>query len=279
MTSLEFVSPSLSDPVRVIHGPLCAVNGWLVNSMGPLSHIKLQCGGSVVQVNSIDLVKLADGVLTPVATPTSPHPLQSPTSPSFAPPLLSPASLPHPHHHSLSPHSPTGIVPAASSYPPPNSNRLAYANMPYARQARRPVVLSGPTGAIRTPTSRQQNHFLQMSEIHRRRLLLCQQQQQQREFYQCRMQQAVRNSQGNAANLARNFQVPSRRVQSVSSSSSGGRTVRMDQEYRSLVRSLDRPTQDILEEIRGQNMVEYDFGSTGAHTLHNTHLELHRVVY
>ena len=38
---------------------------------------------------------------------------------------------------------------------------------------------------------------------------------------------------------------------------------RPEQEYRSLVKYLDRPTQEIVEDIRGRKMLEYDFGSTG----------------
>ena len=52
-------------------------------------------------------------------------------------------------------------------------------------------------------------------------------------------------------------------VGQTSSTSSGGRTTSLDQDYKSLVKYLETPTQQILEELRGREMSEYDFGSTG----------------
>ena len=43
--------------------------------------------------------------------------------------------------------------------------------------------------------------------------------------------------------------------------------MRGEHDYKALVKYLERPTQDILEEVRGRKMMEYDFGSTGPYHL------------
>ena len=250
MSCVEFVSPNPGDLVRIIQGPFTGFAGWLVNSYGNHHHLQLM-NGTYAYVAANSIAKLAIEIGTPVATPTSPHPLPSPTSPSTptaTSPFLSPASLPNGQFPAFPcptsyPPSPPAYINGFTTVMSPHRATPAYIHAPYPRNLRRPLTAC-PNGAIRTPLSNptMSDHF------HRRRMAIQQQDataaQQQR-----RPTLALR---GNALNASR----------------SGGKTVRGDHDYRSLVKYLERPTQDILEEVRGRKMMEYDFGSTGLRTLH-----------
>ena len=273
LSSLEFVSPQPGDPIRVIHGSLTGATGWLINSFSTLSYIQL-VSGTCLQVAGINIAKLTVEIGTPVATPTSPHPLPSPTSPSIAPSSLANGQFPSFPVPSPYPVSPTGLIPGHSSFPPPNTNRLAYFQAPYSRHFRRPVGLPGPNGTVRVPLSRPLN-LSHMTELQRQRYL-----RQQRDAPQRRLL-ALR---GNALNASRDSQQSlSREAAQLgnNTSSGGGKVARHDQE-KALVKYIDRPTQDIVEEVRGRKMMEYDFGSTGVPSLlifNGGHLRISRFMF
>jgi hypothetical protein len=255
MSCVEFVSPNPGDLVRIIQGPFTGFAGWLVDSYGSHHHLQLM-NGTYAYVAANSVAKLAIEIGTPVATPTSPHPLPSPTSPSTptaTSPFLSPASLPNgqfpgfPCPSSYSP-SPPGYINGFTTVTSPHRATPAYLHAPYPRNLRRPLTAC-PNGAIRTPLSNpaMSDHF------HRRRLVIQQQRDATVAQQQCRPTLALR---GNALNTSRN-------LQPITGSSSGGKTVRGDHEYKAHLMYLETPTQDILEEVRGGKTMEYDFGSTG----------------
>lgn len=248
LSCVEFVRPKPRDVVRVIQGPLTGFTGWLIGSCGNLLHLQLM-NETFAQVVVSNVAKVAVEIGTPVATPSSPHPLPSPTSPSVpstTSPLLSPTSLPDGQFPSFPspssyPHSPTGYI---SGFP--GRAAPAYVHTPYPRQLRRPLSAC-PNGATRTP--------LQVTDhIHRRRVAI----QQQRDVAAQRRLQVFR---GNTLNASRNIQ------QLGTHGGGGGKTVRGEHDYKALVKYLEQPTQDILEEVRGRKMMEYDFGSTGLYHL------------
>ena len=253
VSCVEFVRPKPGDFVRIIQGPFTGVTGWLHSTHGSLFNIQL-INGAYAQVVESGIAKLALETGTPVVTPSSLHPPPSPTSPTAASPLFSPSSLsngqfpPFPSPLSSYPPSPTHSYISGFTVPGPLRVTPAYTHAPYPRQLRRTVPANG------TPLS----NPAMADNFHRRRPVV----EQHRDL--ASQQRRLVGLHGNTLNGSRVLQ----QVSNIGSSGGGGggKMQRGDQEYKNLVRYLERPTQDILEEVRERKMREYDFGSTGAYS-------------
>lgn len=269
---VDFVRPTEGDLVRVMSGPLAGVTGWFYKYLGELSLIQLSTG-HIAEVATKSVGKLAADGGTPITTCNSPNPLPSsipsplpsPTSPSLVPatcdsPLLSPASLQNRHYSMLScpPYSPnaTGSYLSNSNQSPysrlarlttsssflSNSNHLngsSYLRDP--RQAR----LSMYCGTNGMRASRQHSRG-QLTELQRRRY----QEFAYRQVLRCHTGAGQDNVQHFLQNCGSGIQAVGKHPA---------------QDSISPAKYTDRPTQEMVEEVRGRKMLEYDFSSTGVY--------------
>jgi hypothetical protein len=237
----------VGDWVRIIHGPLLGVMGVLFNSMGSVMHVQL-CNGTYAQAATKNVAKLVVDGSTPTSICTTPNPLPSPTSPSLVSPscespLLSPASLQNGCDPSLSLPSPSYPLNPSDytngSYSPNSSH---FQNSPYVqctRQLRLPAYHPTITRSTMWVNSR-----AQLRELQRRRY------QQKLHQQRCRSMHDFRQS------VMQRIRTNGRSVVKQVSK-------RPELDSLSLTKYMDWPTQDMLEEVRGRKMLEYDFSSTG----------------
>ena len=252
---INLVTPLVGDLIRVIHGPLQGMMGWMFNCLGEISHVRL-CSGHYMQVATKNIAKLAVDSTTPddsCCDSPLPSPLPSPTSPSLATstcmsPLLSPALLQNGGFSNLtarSPYLPSSNASYADSltnsvHTPANSS-----HMRCHRQSRLPGYNTVCNG-----TSRSGRHGQQLSEQHRR--------QQQLAYLQ--MQNRRGSSRGSS--MRQRFQQLMQAAR-VNGTKTHGKNQQLEQEQILLQSCVDKPTEEILESVKGRQMSEYDFGSTG----------------
>ena len=256
---INLVTPLVGDFVRVIHGPLQGMMGWMFNCLGEISHVKL-CSGHYMQVATKNIAKLAVDSSTPdnscCDSPSPlPSPLPSPTSPSLATstcmsPLLSPALLQNGGFSNLTAHSPY-LSSSNASYADSLTNSVHTpansSHMRCHRQSRLPGYNTACNG-----TSRSGRHGQQLSEQHRR--------QQQLAYLQ--MQNRRGSSRGSS--MRQRFQQLIQAAR-INGAKSHGKNQQLEQEQILLLSCIDKPTEEILESVKGRQMSEYDFGSTGMH--------------